>query len=227
MEGYDYHSIEKLLRKGKIKEVVSELNHVPKKERENYHNFRILEIVAKKATVLQMEEFLKVVKLQCSRSERLIKATLLSIAARGGHLKLVKNLLEKGANVNCMDYLERTALINTSTSGHVDCVKTLLKAGADVNKQASGTTALKEAASFAYTICVQLLLKAGADVNAFSNKQVTLNEGARVNPCGQDTALLTAIPRRGSDIVNMLIDAGADVNVQGWDGSTPLLIGGK
>ena len=210
MDGYyDYRSIEELLRKGKLKEVVSELNHVPKKERDSHHKFRILEIVAKKATVLQMEEFLKLVKLECCRSRRMIKTTLLSVASRDGHLKLVRNLLEKGANVNCLDYQERTALINASRGGHVDCVKTLLKTGADVNRQTSRTTALQESACFGHTICVQVLLNAGACVNVFAN--------------GEDTALLGAISRTGSDIVNLLIDAGADVNVQGWDGVSPIL----
>lgn len=67
-------------------------------------------------------------------------------AARGGHLEIVRALLQAGANINLRDKNEETAFTLTARGGRLDVVKLLLKSGADINHQNKyGETALMHA----------------------------------------------------------------------------------
>ena len=70
--------------------------------------------------------------------------TALWAASKEGHAKVVKLLLEKGADVNVKDTTnDETALWIASKEGHEEVVKLLLAAKADVNVKAKdGKTAL-------------------------------------------------------------------------------------
>ncbi|RWS09566.1 hypothetical protein B4U79_03359 [Dinothrombium tinctorium] len=57
----------------------------------------------------------------------------LHIAAKRGHLNVVKLLVDKGANVNAIDTVGRTPLWYTLLSGHVDVFLFLLENGAKAN----------------------------------------------------------------------------------------------
>lgn len=57
----------------------------------------------------------------------------LYFASSEGHLEIVEMLLDKGANVNYMNYTDKTPLITASINGHLDIVQVLLDYGADVN----------------------------------------------------------------------------------------------
>ena len=151
-------------------------------------------------------------------------------------------LLKAGADVNARNknskgQKNRTALIEASAKGYAKCVELLIEAGSDVNvTNPNGLTPLV----FATTKlgqdrlkCVDLLLKAGADVNhrcgnensAFicatigaNNEQcikLLLEGEADVNQTGQDgkTALMTAIQWDHPSYVEILLKAGADVNL--------------
>ena len=56
--------------------------------------------------------------------------TPLDSAARGGHLEIVKLLLEKGAGIMVQDG-DSTPLRSAANSGHQEAVKLLLEKGAD------------------------------------------------------------------------------------------------
>ena len=55
------------------------------------------------------------------------------LAAMGGHLEVVRLLLEAGADLNLQD--EATALTPAAFNGQLEVVQLLLKAGADQNAQ--------------------------------------------------------------------------------------------
>ena len=59
--------------------------------------------------------------------------TALMIAAWQGNIKIVKDLIEAGADVNARLSDGSTALILATEQGHSECVGVLVKAGADVN----------------------------------------------------------------------------------------------
>lgn len=107
----------------------------------------------------------------------------LLVAAREGHLGIVKTLLAKGADVNGEsrnEDLERgkTALMFAAQRGHAGIVQALLDRGADVNARTDaskefdlpGWTPLIWAASEGHMAVVKLLLANSADLHTKDNK---------------------------------------------------------
>ena len=170
---------------------------------------------------------------------------VLYIAAEHGHHKMVKLLLDKGADVNAQsEQYSINALMAASLEGHEQMVKLLLDKGADVNAQAQGgdfSNALQAASIQGREQIVKLLLDKGADVNAqggyYSNAlqaaslggyeqivKLLLDKGADIN--AQDgyysNALQAATVEGYEQMVKLLLDKGADVNSQGGYYSTAL-----
>ncbi len=148
-------------------------------------------------------EFEKVKKLLDEDAKRAIQitedTTVLIWAAREGHTKLVKALLEMGMKVDETtdnDDTGSTALMYSVSKGHIDVVKLLLDAGADVNIVPTYTyPALISAATEGRKEILKLLLNAGADVN------IKDEEG--------NTALKLAQKAGNEEIVKLLKAAGA------------------
>lgn len=173
--------------------------------------------------------------------------SLLQTAAKGGHLGVVKLLLDWGANINAEAgpvWRGRTALQAAAESGNTKMARFLLENGADVHAKAAqkgGLTALQAAACYGYTeILVDLVKKHRAEVNekpcdldgrtalqaAAENGQedavdFLLRNGAEVNttPCKQKgrTALQAAAGCGNVRIVEMLLERSADVNAEPCD----------
>ena len=167
-------------------------------------------------------------------------------ASKRGDMRLVKTILEKGADVNAVDKGGATALIYAADGGHVKVVGLLLEKGADVNaKNKGGWTALMWAAtgsSSRRTEMVKLLIAKGADVNAKDQTGATalmgssrqgnlravkllVEKGADVNAKdrGGASALIEASTNGHLDIVKLLLEKGADVNAKDNEGKTPLM----
>ncbi len=62
--------------------------------------------------------------------------------AESGDFQAVKELIDKGVDVNVSDRYGSTALWKASQYGHTEVVKLLIDAGADVNAEAWGRTSL-------------------------------------------------------------------------------------
>ena len=83
--------------------------------------------------------------------------TALMKAAGGGHLAVVKKLLDWGAKINLQDFMDETSLMIAAEGGHAAVVKILLAQGAKINlTNNKGKTAL----AVAKTEEVAQLLKA-------------------------------------------------------------------
>ena len=157
--------------------------------------------------------------------------TALMYAAGDGHDKCVDKLLIAGADVNITTAENETALDLAALCGYDKCVNILIKAGSDVGLHVGtgeGRSALISAAMFSHHRCVDLLLQVGADVN--------------FKPSNGNTALISALlftekecedrmrEAKGTDkrshqkCVNLLIEAGADVNARGMYDTMPLVL---
>jgi len=91
--------------------------------------------------------------------------TPLHFASACGHEKIVRLLLDNGAQINSRNDTGKTPLIVAATHGHADIVKILLKNGADVNMQTKdGTTAIFMASFTDHKDIVELLIKGGANI---------------------------------------------------------------
>ncbi|KAJ0005825.1 hypothetical protein NQD34_015719 [Periophthalmus magnuspinnatus] len=133
--------------------------------------------------------------------------TALRAAAWGGHEEIVRILLKYGANFDKADCNGRTPLIATAYMGHQETVEILLDHGAEVNfADGDGRTALSVAA-----LCVPTV----AGVKGYGEVvSLLLERGA--NPGHRDkdgmTPLLLAAYEGNEDVVELLLEAGADVD---------------
>jgi ankyrin repeat protein len=156
-------------------------------------------------------------------------------ASRFGLRKIVKLLLDRGADVNVQGGDYGNALQAAAFIGHKEMVELLVSKGADVNLQGGhyGNT-LQAAACRGHKETVELLVSKGADVNlqggVYGNAlcaaadrghkeivELLISKGADVNLQGgfYGNALQAAVDRGHKEIVDLLISKGADVNLQG------------
>lgn len=173
-------------------------------------------------------------------------AALIDAAGRGD-LAEVRRLLRQGADVTATDAQGRTALIAAAYGDHLDVGRALIQAGADVNVQDSTRqSAYLIPTADGSLAFLRLTLQAGADVHRTDSYNGTgliraadrghveiiaelLRTGIaidHVNRLGW-TALLEAIilgnggPRH-TEVVRLLVAAGANVNLADGGGVTPL-----
>ena len=103
-------------------------------------------------------------------NERFRNSTLLHWACQEGHLKIVRLLIEFGAEVNVSDEEGFTPLVIAAGAGYNSIVRELLKAGADANARVHGNsdgTALHLACAWDRIAVVKTLVEmSDADINA-------------------------------------------------------------
>jgi ankyrin repeat protein len=158
----------------------------------------------------------------------------LDIACRSGALEVIEVLLKHGADVKACD---SDALMFASRRGHIGIAQLLLAQGADVNGSRTSEAPIQAACYDENLELVELLLLNGADLNAARG-----NSGSALsNAClSGNTALVSLLLDRGVhpdaldergcsalqrvcvcalgidlNIVQLLLDRGADVNTRG------------
>jgi ankyrin repeat protein len=140
--------------------------------------------------------------------------TSLMAAIIDGDLELAKQAIMAGASLDRYDWtLNYSPLGMAIDRGHAEIVHCLLAAGANPHCGSVTTTALGLAAERGEAEIIQMLLPRGIDVN---------------EPVGPDswTALLSAIKCGHKAVVQLLVTAGANVNV--WSqNETPILLAAK
>lgn len=133
----------------------------------------------------------------------------LSLATWRESVDMVETLLQLGAEVQPeLNPHDSTPILLASHKGHAELVKVLLKAGADANSLGiNGGTPLGQATQSAG--CTKLLLEGGARVNT----QTAYKKRA---------ALMIAARQGTPEVVECLIQAGADTSLRDSEGRTAL-----
>lgn len=136
--------------------------------------------------------------------------TALYGAVLQGNAPLTTLLCTRGANVDKKDKTGQTALHYAVSQGLQEIVDILVNAGANVNLISKGETPLGRATAKSNARLVRYLISHGADLSVPSP--------------GYNGALPIHIATMGkdTDVLNILIEAGASVNSVDGDGRTPL-----
>ena len=141
--------------------------------------------------------------------------TALLLATHGNHVDAARELIEAGADVNAKDAMQDSAYLYAGARGLDDILALTLAHGADLRStNRYGGTALIPAAERGHVATVRTLLRAGVAVDHVNRLHWT--------------ALLEAIllgdggPRH-VQIVQLLLDAGANPDLADGAGVTPLM----
>ena len=140
--------------------------------------------------------------------------TALLAATHVDRVEAARLLIAAGADVNAKDAIEDSPFLYAGAEGRDDILKMTLAAGADLaSTNRYGGTALIPAAHHGHVETVKILLATAIDRD-------------HVNKLGW-TALLEAVilgdgGARHTEIVRLLVAAGANVNLRDRDGMTPL-----
>jgi len=139
-----------------------------------------------------------------------LEMTPLLLAASNGHLKIVEELLQRGADINRAGKDGITPLQKSALGGHALIVQLLLNSGAEKDKvNSDGWSALHLSMFENKPGVMSLLLDAGCD------KELHTRDSDL-------TPLLLAASKGDLKIVEELLQRGADVNRADKDGFTPL-----
>ena len=164
--------------------------------------------------------------------------TPLHIAAYKGNDRIVRQLIEAGANVEQIDTANgRTALHFAALKGHKTTCEMLLKAGCDPSlMDVVGNSSIDVARRFGNVECLRTILDFQTEkLNNELMAAVKWRRGGRMRqllaagaaPNSRDsrgTSVLTWACNRGfEEGVRQLLDHGADVNASNTHGSTPLI----
>uniref|UniRef100_A0A8C4JK26 Ankyrin repeat and KH domain-containing protein 1-like n=1 Tax=Dromaius novaehollandiae TaxID=8790 RepID=A0A8C4JK26_DRONO len=172
----------------------------------------------------------------------------LTLAACGGHVELAALLIERGANLEEVNDEGYTPLMEAAREGHEEMVALLLAQGANINAQTEETqeTALTLACCGGFSEVADFLIKAGADIElgcstplmeaaqeghlelvkyllaAVCNTDSGMSNVHATTATG-DTALTYACENGHTDVADVLLQAGADLEHESEGGRTPLM----
>jgi ankyrin repeat protein len=157
-------------------------------------------------------------------------ATALVHAAGQGHVEIVAWLLEKGADIEAETNIGGTPLFAATVNGQLDSVKMLVEAGANINrKNKKGKTILMRAEEQGYTEIVEYLKKHAAErrskKSSGKKKHATQKKDNALDPKDKfgRTELIRAAEDSETDIVEMLLNEGANIEAKDNEGLTALI----
>ncbi|KAI4372576.1 hypothetical protein MLD38_010789 [Melastoma candidum] len=163
-------------------------------------------------------------------------------AARQGHTETAKYLVERGADLSISSDLGATALHHAAGIGDIELLKFLLERVANVDSESDAGTPLIWAAGHAQPEAVKILLDHHANPNTETDDNITplmsavaagslsclealIKVGANVNiVAGGATPLHIAADNGSPEIINCLLEAGADANKADEDGLKPIQV---
>lgn len=135
------------------------------------------------------------------------KHTPLIIASKQGHLDIVQLLIEQGANINAQNDLLYTPLMMAAEQGHLEIFELLLSKGADfMHRNIYKSSVL-------YCACNRKRTQIAKIIIEKIGKTPVSDDAHEFNEC-----IFTAIRTGNAKILQLLIDYGANPNIDGLMG---------
>ncbi|CAB1318604.1 unnamed protein product, partial [Coregonus sp. 'balchen'] len=152
--------------------------------------------------------------------------TPLHVAAFMGHLNIVKNLLHRGASPNASNVKVETPLHMASRAGHCEVALFLLQNTAQVDAKAKMTRPLCSCAARWDIRSVTDALGAQSNSRSYhlaTPLTIAAREGQRPTPASRGQGRNNQMTKYGKvDVVELLLERGANPNAAGKNGLTPL-----
>lgn len=176
--------------------------------------------------------------------KNLYDESALWIAINNGYKEIIKILIANGADVDCINLSNNTPIIYAIKQNDTELLHTLIKNKADVNKS-NDKSPLWWAVMQNKEDIVKILVENDADVNKEYAGETPLMFAARhgnmelvkfllknefnradVNHANifKETALWKAFNKKRYDILKFLIEQNANLDIQDFNGNTPLLV---
>jgi hypothetical protein len=169
---------------------------------------------------------------------------VISLAAEGGHLEVIRFLVENNADINAKNRFHSTPLYLAVDRKHPEVAKYLIDQGADANLRGYGRrTPLHVALEKKEHELAMMLIANGADIHArtywgwstlhyalyYHDTEIAktlIRAGADVNAAnmGKWTPLHYCACFGYADVAAMLLERGADRQAKTLNGSTPLML---
>jgi len=153
----------------------------------------------------------------------------IALAAENGNAGILEALLDAGADPNATLPEGETVLMTAARSGTAEVIRVLLARGADPNARDSfrGQTALMWASARNNAAAVHVLAELGADIHAATKGSEIQRRGNQLFNAPQPTgfsALMFAARGGHLEALQVLLDAGGDVNDTLSDGQSALIV---
>ena len=155
-----------------------------------------------------------------------MEVEMLQVAAKGDNTR-VKELLDKGVDVNMRGNDRNTPIMEAAYAGHFETVKLLLDHGADLSAKKNDGADARGLAHGADVIelikNVSILVDAATKGNTQELKEL-IDKGTPVNGLDKfgHSALTEASFGGRTEVVKLLLEKGADPTIKKSDGETPL-----
>ncbi len=123
---------------------------------------------------------------------------------------IINYLVKNGADINVKAENAYTVITHLAGMGELETIKLLHKKGVDIHCLASDHTPIMEASLMGHTAVVEFLHKTGVDIN-FTTKS------------GYTPLMHASLRSDNLEVIQFLLDNGANVNAKALDGSTALM----
>ncbi|GAB4391280.1 MAG: hypothetical protein Tsb005_00420 [Gammaproteobacteria bacterium] len=133
-------------------------------------------------------------------------------AAQVGNISLIENLLNRGVDINQVDYKGRNAIVYLATNENsLNIIKWFIKRGIDISCSAFENYSRPLNAAIEYTN------------QALIDTLLELNEDVNLADHNGNTALMMAIKCKNNKLITRLFEHKAKINIVNLDGESPLL----